>query len=313
MKNIDVQSLREAFGTFISGVSVVSAVSPTGTAVGFTASSFTSVSLDPPLLLVCPANTLTSIEIFKNCQHFALNILADNQQDISNIFASYEGDRFAQVSWRADAAGCPLIEDVTAWFSCTSHQCIPAGDHLMLVGRITDFAVSGLAGLGYSGGGYFSLGLERQAAELLSRNEAVNVGAIIEYDDHVLMVDTAQGWCPPQVKTRDHESAMTALSRFLSGAGLRVEIGPVYSIFESRRTGSFATYYRCLARSSHSGELGRYIAIDDLPHLNFASRAIRVMMQRYLLERHSGVFSEHGADETGRNAHTFNGDPPATS
>jgi len=161
MSECDPRALRAAFGRFITGVTVVTARAAGGVPVGFTANSFASVSLDPPLLLVCPARTLSSFDVFDTCAHFAVSILAEGQQQVSQVFASGAADRFAQVAWRADARGCPLIDDAAAHFSCAAWQRFEAGDHLILTGRVEAFHASRAPGLGYAAGEYFSAGAPR--------------------------------------------------------------------------------------------------------------------------------------------------------
>ncbi|MCL4170982.1 UNVERIFIED_CONTAM: hypothetical protein GTU68_025228, partial [Idotea baltica] len=103
----------------MTGVTVVTTQSDDGEKVGFTANSFTSVSLDPPLLSVCLAKSMSCCDIFEKSSHFAINILAEAQEDISNLFASYKGDRFAKVKWQADDFGTPILDGVTTHFSCS--------------------------------------------------------------------------------------------------------------------------------------------------------------------------------------------------
>lgn len=158
MTAIDPAALRAAFGSFMTGVTVVTARGPGGVPCGFTANSFASVSLSPPLLLVCPGRFLSSFDIFAECSHFAVSVLADGQQDASNAFASYKGDRFARVPTHEDMHGVPVISGAAAVFSCTAAQTIPAGDHAVLIGEVRGMQHSGASGLGYAGGRYFSPG-----------------------------------------------------------------------------------------------------------------------------------------------------------
>lgn len=157
MTQLDSKELRRAFGTFITGVTVVTTQTPQGENVGFTANSFTSVSLDPALVLICLSQNMSCYPVFTDCTHFAINVLADTQEDISNLFATYEGDRFAMVEWYPDSNKMPLIKEATSYFSCKKHQLIDAGDHTILIGEITDFSTTGKEGLGYSNRGYFQL------------------------------------------------------------------------------------------------------------------------------------------------------------
>jgi flavin reductase (DIM6/NTAB) family NADH-FMN oxidoreductase RutF len=158
MQTVDPKKLRNAFGSFMTGVTVVTARNGDGTIVGFTANSFSSVSIDPPLLLVCPGKFLSSYDTFANCNYFAVNILSKGQEAIANTFATSKADRFANVAYRDDLHGVPLIDNASAQFSCTRHEALPMGDHCILIGKVEAFAHSGLDGLGYGAGQYFKIG-----------------------------------------------------------------------------------------------------------------------------------------------------------
>ena len=110
------RQLRQALGTFATGVTVVTTIDEDAAPRGFTANSFTSVSLDPPLILVCLAKAAATCSTFTNGQRFCVNVLAEDQQDICALFASPVRDRFDQVSWRTGKNGSPIINDVISWF-----------------------------------------------------------------------------------------------------------------------------------------------------------------------------------------------------
>lgn len=294
--------LRKAFGTFMTGVTVVTTHTKEGVPVGFTANSFTSVSLDPPLVLVCPSMALTSLPAFDACEHFAINVLAEDQQDLANVFARPVEDRFAHVEWRNDSLGSPLFAGVSASFSCSVHQRIEAGDHQLLIGRVQAFEASDTPGLGYSNGGYFSLGLERYAAELPKASRASHVGAIIEYRDQVMLARTEAGWRPPEVKIERRAGSRLILRDRLLKSGIDLQFGPVYSVFENKR-GEYSTYYRCYAHNDMTSDIGEYVAIDDLDQLEFATPAIADMMNRWVLERQHGVFRLFVGDEIESDIH----------
>ena len=137
--SIDPRALRDAFGCFMTGVTVVTTLDAAGAPQGFTANSFSSVSLDPPLLLVSLANSSRNLDSFAKGAGFAVNILAEGQKDISATFARPSEDRFASVYWRKGPVGNPLIAGVSAWFDCTLEQAIAAGDHTILIGRVGGF------------------------------------------------------------------------------------------------------------------------------------------------------------------------------
>lgn len=158
MTGLDKKALRRAFGAFPTGVVVVSAIDPDHGPVGFTANSFTSVSLDPPLLLVCPAKSLSNYGVFATCSHFAISVLSEYQQEISEIFARFKGNRFSRVSWSADAHGLPIIHGAAAHFACRTDRSVDAGDHLIMIGEVTAFATNAHPGLGFRSGEYFTSG-----------------------------------------------------------------------------------------------------------------------------------------------------------
>ena len=150
-------ALRRALGCFVTGVTVVTARGADGRPHGFTANSFTSVSLDPPLVLVCVGDAVTSLEVFRTCSGFAINVLADSQQAISDVFATDRPDRFAGVPWRAGSHRAPILEGCVASLECTAWQRIEAGDHMILIGRVIGFEYSTHRPLAYFRGGYLSL------------------------------------------------------------------------------------------------------------------------------------------------------------
>lgn len=132
----DARTLRDAMGCFATGITVVTAITQTGVPVGLTANSFSSVSLDPPLLLVCISKAAGSVDIFRHCCNFAVNVLHIGQQPISDTFARPGQDRFAKVDWTPGTSSLPLIDDAIASFECQATDCHEAGDHLILVGQV---------------------------------------------------------------------------------------------------------------------------------------------------------------------------------
>lgn len=132
----DARTLRDALGCFATGVTIVTASSEAGDPVGLTANSFTSVSLDPPLLLVCIAKSSSSLKVLETSRHFAVNVLHIGQQPVSNVFARPGGDRFAETPWQPGQYGIPLITGALANFECERHSAHDGGDHVILVGKV---------------------------------------------------------------------------------------------------------------------------------------------------------------------------------
>lgn len=132
----DARTLRDALGCFATGVTVVTAMTADGTPIGLTANSFTSVSLDPPLLLVCIANTAGSAPALRAADRFAVNVLQIGQQPTSNRFAGKGEDRFAATPWEIGECGTPVLTGSLSSFECARAELYEAGDHFILVGRV---------------------------------------------------------------------------------------------------------------------------------------------------------------------------------
>lgn len=305
MTALDTRALRDAFGAFPTGVTVVTTRGPDGTPVGFTANAFTSVSLDPPLLLVCPAKSLSSYPVFEACTVFAVNVLAEGQEAVANTFAGFKGDRFARISWHQDTAGRPLIDGAAARFSCTVHDRVDAGDHLILLGRIDGFARSDERGLGYAAGGYFSLGLERQAGKPPAPDRRTYTGAIVEYGDSVLLEETPQGFRPFRTVVGPTGTARTAITNHLASIGVTAEIGPVYSIFEDRGRRESFVYFRAIATEPLLHTPGRFVPACDTGTLRHISSAHAEMFRRYADERQGRAFGLYVGDEAAGDVHAF--------
>ena len=132
----DARTLRDALGCFATGVTVVTALDEDGQPVGLTANSFTSVSLDPPLLLVCIAKTASSLAALEAAETFAVNVLHIGQQPTSNLFAKSGEDRFAGTPWSRGHNDAPLLSGALANFECRRHALHDGGDHVILVGEV---------------------------------------------------------------------------------------------------------------------------------------------------------------------------------
>jgi len=139
----DTRALRDAFGCFVTGITIVTSMDETGAPVGFTANSFTSVSLDPPLLLVCPGKNASSLPAIRRSGVFGVNVLAADQRPIAERFAMRGVDRFSNGEWVESESGVLLLEGACANFACITVNEVDAGDHLVLIGRIESFRSAG--------------------------------------------------------------------------------------------------------------------------------------------------------------------------
>lgn len=132
----DARTFRDALGCFATGVTVVTAMADGSAPIGLTANSFTSVSLDPPLLLVCIANTAGSAAALEAADRFAVNVMQIGQQPTSNRFAGKGVDRFAASDWEIGEFGSPVLNGSLASFECVRHAVHDGGDHFILIGRV---------------------------------------------------------------------------------------------------------------------------------------------------------------------------------
>ena len=138
----DARRLRDAFGAFATGVTVVTAVDGGGVRVGLTANSLTSVSLDPPLLLFCPARAASALPTLRATRRFAVNVLEAAQAPVADRFARRGVDRFADATWH-DLAGLPVLGGALASFACTLEAEHDGGDHVVVIGRVEAMTASG--------------------------------------------------------------------------------------------------------------------------------------------------------------------------
>ena len=132
----DPRTLRDALGCFATGVTVVTCLDGKGSPVGLTANSFTSVSLDPPLLLVCVARRAASALALTRASHFAVNVLQTHQQPASIRFAAKDQDRFGATPWSPGEYGPPVLRDSLSVFECAAHAVHEGGDHHIVVGEV---------------------------------------------------------------------------------------------------------------------------------------------------------------------------------
>jgi flavin reductase (DIM6/NTAB) family NADH-FMN oxidoreductase RutF len=136
MAPVTSEEFRRACGRFATGITIASVLDAHGAPHGLTVSSFASVSLDPPLILICLGRDVSVIDHFRASNKFGINVLAEGQRDLSERFARKGHDRFDGLEWQRGATGVPLLTGVLAAMECrTSHQ-FTAGDHDIFVGEM---------------------------------------------------------------------------------------------------------------------------------------------------------------------------------
>ena len=136
--SLDPSMFRAALGRFASGITVITARDADGRDGGMTVSAFSSLSLDPPLILVCVDRSASAGPVFDAAEHFAVNILSEDQEAISRRFAQKDVDRFDGVGFTRSALGVPLLDAALATLECRATARHPGGDHSILVGEVLE-------------------------------------------------------------------------------------------------------------------------------------------------------------------------------
>lgn len=138
----DDDSFRHVLGHYPTGVAVITASTESGP-VGMAMNSFTALSLDPPLVLFCPAESSTTWPVLRKAGSIAVNVLSAGQESASRAFAARGADRFDQVEWLPGGNGAPLLADALGWLECTVQAEYPAGDHTVVIAKIEQMGVHG--------------------------------------------------------------------------------------------------------------------------------------------------------------------------
>jgi len=294
----DYADLRNALGAFVTGVTVATTIDAQGRPRGLTANSFTSVSLNPALILVCIGEGAASYSAFTACERFAVNILSERQRHVSALFASQSADKFEQVQWTMSPGGAPLLNDSLSWLDCRLHTAIPCGDHAIVVGEVTDYSTGAGRPLGYFRGGYVRFGLAQDAVDAYRRAQAA-LGCIVDDGEGLLLCRGATGaWSVPLSTMADAgASGKDALNAALDKIGAEVDLSFIYSIFGDRP--AYIIYRGRLKslrpRAPHRARLFRP---DEIPWDDLPDEPFRNMLKRYVAERDSerfGIYAESDA------------------
>ncbi|MEO8243751.1 MAG: flavin reductase family protein [bacterium] len=290
----DRRLLRDAFGTFMTGVTVVTAMSPEGEPIGFTANSFSSVSLDPPLLLVSIAKTSSNYASFSTGAGFAINVLSEGQKGVSNTFARPVEDRFSTVGWQRGPQGSPILNDVSAWFDCSMHQVVEAGDHAILIGEVQAFNTTSRAGLGYYRGSYFT---PAQAGAAVAGGPAVVVSALIEKDGQVLLQDDGRGGLTLPSARVGPKGANAALLALIEAAGVTATPGFIYSVYEDVEAAQQHIAFLCPCTAS-TAQKGCFVDLTPGGLDDVTDPAMRTMLERLADEARVGNYGVYFGTQT---------------
>lgn len=140
-RGFDSVEFRRALSQFATGVTVITTRLADGSFRGLTASSFNSVSLDPPLVLWSLGSAANSMPVFSGNSHYVINVLAADQQDLAQRFSRRTEDPFAGVEYELSRTGQPILKGTVAWFECHNRSRYPEGDHVIFVGEVEECEV----------------------------------------------------------------------------------------------------------------------------------------------------------------------------
>ncbi len=293
---IDTRDLRRALGKFLTGVTVVTCVDALNRPRGFTANSFTSVSLDPPLVLVCIARSAESIDAFVNADGFGISILAEHQKPVSQLFASKSAEKFHSVRWTPGRTGAPRLEEGLAWFDCQTRQQVEAGDHVVLIGEVIHFSAAGGPPLGYCQGNYLSFGLVDRA---IDQDRAKTIfGCIVNQRERLLLcrrcVESA--WTLPSTNLiEDGRGGHHALRQILESMGVAARPSFLFSVYDVPERGETHIFYRGSLTGFVPGRQkcaleARLFGSADIPWSEFDLPETRSMVRRFLREQAADSF-----------------------
>jgi len=152
---IDPAVFRETLGHYPTGVAVVTGIDPSGAPIGMVVGTFSSVSLDPPLVSFAPQRSSRTFAALRESTTFCVNVLAADQEDLCQRMAAGGEDKFATIDWSPGPGGAPVLDGVVAWIECDWEQVVEAGDHYIVLGGVRDLAVPrAVAPLLFFQGGY---------------------------------------------------------------------------------------------------------------------------------------------------------------
>jgi len=156
-REFDTRHFRHALSQFATGVTIITTRLADGQFLGLTASSFNSVSLEPPLILWSLGNHANSMPVFSGNSHYVVNVLAADQGWLAEQFASKKTDRFEGVEFELSRTGHPILKGASAWFECHNRSRYPEGDHVIFVGEVEHCAFSPQAPLVYHSGQFLNI------------------------------------------------------------------------------------------------------------------------------------------------------------
>ncbi|WP_052659196.1 flavin reductase [Pseudomonas sp. LFM046] len=292
----NTRSLRNVFGTFMTGVTVVTAWDADGIPRGFTANSFTSVSLSPALVLVCIAKTAGSLPVFSEAPRFAINILGDWQRETSNAFAGRSANKFEGVELLASEPAAPCLADSLSVLCCARHSLVEAGDHVILIGEVLRYRSSVGSPLGYFRGSYVDFAEGARAIQV-ERGSALKVGCLIAHDSGLVMVREpgCEHWSIPEVFWRAGVSQKAVIEEVFRRVGMDGDVSFIYSMFAEEGDDFARLVFRGDARDGVAAPLSRSLEVrvfhaHEQPWRLVKGEYTVSMIHRFFTEREADAF-----------------------
>jgi len=291
---VDRQRLRAAYTSFATGVTVVTTRDAGGQAWGMTASSFYSISLDPPLVSISLTRNTPSFEAFAAAHEYAVSILSVGQSGIARQFARPAEDKFDGVELEDQPLGSPVIAGSAAWLVCRPQQIIDIGDHALLIGEVVATRVHDRPPLVYHRGTFFGLAEQVTDESDLMRHRGSTVGFIVDCDDMVALVPdphAASGFTLPMARPaggRTNAEALATTARRLIGEGVEPDF--LYSLIDINDHLTCMIYRARLTRAPERGGAVHWFAADDIPWDEISDRSVANLLRRYLTERVADQF-----------------------
>ena len=294
---IDSRELRNTLGAFTTGVTVVTTVDSAGKQHGVTANSFSSVSLDPPLILWSQALTSRSYAAFRDSEHFVVNIMADDQVHVSNQFAKSGDDKFAGIPVSEGIGGVPVIDGCAAHFECTKVAAYPGGDHVVYLGRIEKMKRAPRRALAFGEGRY----MVTFAHDLGGTLKDDDRGGSLARVEAVRMASAALPEICQQLGDRtvglavwgSHGATIVRWEPSKNPVSAHLQTGVVVSLTRSATGLAFATFLdRDLIQPFIDRELEGQDAVENVNGGAFSARLLETQ-QRGLARSIGGAPSEH--------------------
>jgi flavin reductase (DIM6/NTAB) family NADH-FMN oxidoreductase RutF len=296
-ENVDSDKFRRTLGRFLTGVTVVTTTDRASRRWGMTANSFTSVSLDPPLVSVCISKRAGSYKAFCESSSFAISILSEFQEDVARKFASPRDDKFEDLELLDADLRAPVVDGCTAWLVCDTYRQIDAGDHVLLLGRVEVCDSSPHAPLGYCEGNFLALTAEARgevpAAQTAGRE--IVAGWLVEQGDKVALVNESHEgtivWSLPMGPLTSGRTMSEALN--ISGKcvlGCAVEPTFLYSVIDLSETHTCHVYRAQLLDHLEESPRLRLFRKQDIPWAGISDRSVITILKRYFSEKATDRF-----------------------